>query len=50
MELTINNLIKIILGLLVVGLVIFGVAVVATRFTDFFKNIPDATNLFMVLK
>ena len=41
MELTIGQLIKIILGILVVGVVIWGLYLFFTNYVlDFFKNIP----------
>lgn len=40
MELTIGQLIKIVIGLFVVVAVIFGIYMFGQNFADFFKNLP----------
>ena len=51
MELTINQLIKIIIGVLVVALVVGGLVLVSNNFTGFFKSLPgnDSSKLFLNL-
>lgn len=50
MELTINNLIKMILGLLVIVAVVAGVAFFALNISDFFGNLGgNVENFFLAL-
>ena len=50
MELTIENLIKIILGILVVAAVAYGLYLFFTnQFLDFFRNTPGAPTVKLIL-